>query len=125
MNKCFKLKQVKLDLSDLFITDSTIKNASKKLSQLSQVKTIKLSNNKLTENGFKYLLKSLKDTSVENLFVSNNKMGSNCLDYVLSYSKYNSKLKFLCLKGNNLDTENKRVQQKIQLIQKKGINLVF
>ena len=102
-----------------------LKNATKKLAQFSHVKTIKLCNNQLTENGLKYLLKSLKDCSVENLFLSNNKMGSNALDYILSFFKYNQKLKFLCMQGNGLNTNSKRVLQKIELIKKKGINLLF
>ena len=52
-----------------------------------------MNNNNLTDDGMKYLLKSIKKLKVEYLYLSNNNLDETSLDYLISFRKYNKSLK--------------------------------
>ena len=79
-----------------------MKNISGKIKCLDKIKTVKLNHNKLTETGIKYLLKSLKNLNVEFLFMTHNYLEDTCIDYLISFKKYNKKLKAVYITNNPL-----------------------
>ena len=79
-----------------------MKDISKKLKNLDKIRTIKLNHNRLTEVGIKYLLKSLKSLNVEFLFMTHNQLDETCIDYLISFKKYNKKLKAVYITNNPL-----------------------
>lgn len=69
IERVLRKKLSKLDLSNCEIDDSMIKFFLKKLSLIKQVKILKMNGNWISENGFKYLLKGIKNLNVEYLYM--------------------------------------------------------
>ncbi len=124
IEKCYYFNRTNLDLANLNITDQVISSVRKKFSKLKKIKTIILNNNQITENGLKILLKSLKEVSVENLFVLNNRMRETALDYLISYRKYNKSLKAAYL-GENPIKKTSKMKMKLKLLEQKKILVTF
>lgn len=79
-----------------------MKIIASRIKTLDKIKTIKLNYNKLTELGIKYLLKSIKNLNVEFLFMTHNNLDDTCIDYLISFKKYNKKLKAVYITNNPL-----------------------
>lgn len=113
----------RLDLSNLNIDDHQILQLTGGISKLTELKTLKLNGNKLTERGLKRLLKALMNSRLEYLFAANNKMTGKALDYLLSFSKYNTHLRSVCLQGNSINEQSLSNKEKIKKVQAKGMTV--
>lgn len=125
MRQAQEAKASRLDLSLLDMDDQQLGQLSGSISGMGELKTLKLSSNRLTENGLKKLLKALMNSRLEFLFLEHNDMTGIALDYILSYSKYNSHLRSVCLQGNNINQQSKSNMNKLRKIRAKGISVLL
>ena len=114
-----------LDLSKCEIDDKTMEELSKSILKLSKVKTINLDGNNLTELGLKCLLKNIKDNVVEYLFVNQNKLKDSALDYLISFKKYNTKLKAVYMSNNPINQTSHKVKAKASMLDNSNIVVVL
>lgn len=114
-----------LDLSSAGIDDKGLESVSKRWSDLKSCKTIKLNNNMITDQGLKFLLKSIKDMGVEYLFLNNNGLKETALDYVISFRKYNSTMKCVYLGNNSISKTSSKTRMKLRLLEEGSISVVL
>ena len=115
-----------LNLSYMKITDQMLeRNILPTLNLDSLIRRINIDNNHLTDKGVKLLLKHIKDFGVEELSLGNNSLGEGTIDYLLSFTKYNQKLRLVNLTKVNFESNIDKVNSKISHLKDKGITVNF
>lgn len=114
-----------LDLSSAGLDDRGLEALGRRWGELRACKTIKLNNNMITEQGLKLLLKSIKELSVEYLFLNNNCLKETALDYFISFRKYNAALKCIYLNNNSITKSSSKARLKLKLLEEGSISVVF
>lgn len=114
-----------LDLSKCELDDKAIEDLSKTIAKLSKVKTINLDGNSISEVGLKHLLKNIKDNNVEYLFINQNKLKDSALDYLISFRKYNAKLKAVYMSNNPINQASHKVKAKANMLDDNNIVVVL
>lgn len=125
LSNCYKKNKNILDLSNLGIDDRLIVGIIKNLKKMKKLRNLKINNNFLTENGFKVLLKTLKDMSVETLSVSNNRLNKYAVDYLISFKKYNKILRTVNITENNIIKNSKNLKMKLKMLEQKNTNVLI
>lgn len=114
-----------LDLSKCDIDDKVMEDLSRNIRNLSKLKTINLDGNSLTELGLKHLLKNIKENVVEYLFLNQNKLKDSALDYLISFRKYNTKLKAVYMSNNPINQTSHKVKAKTNMLDDNNIVVVI
>lgn len=125
LSNCYKKNKTILDLSNLGIDDRLIVGLIKNLKKMKKLRNLKINNNLITENGFKVLLKTLKDMSLESLSVSNNRLNKYAVDYLISFKKYNKKLRSVNITDNNIIKTSKSLKMKLKMLEQKNTNVLI
>ena len=124
ITKVENLRSNCLDLSEMSVTDKNMEIVGKSIARLSKLKTVKLNGNSISEIGLKYLLKNVKEGAIEYLFINNNQLKDTALDYLISFRKYNAKLKAVYMSNNPLNKTSRRLNIKIRLLEENNIIVV-
>lgn len=74
---------------------------------LKSIKSINISNNKITSHGFRILLKGLQTIPFEQINLDNNMIDEKGLDFIISIKKHNPNLKLVTMKNNPVDLQNR------------------
>ena len=112
-----------VDLSASGGDDRGLEALVKRAPDMKNCKTIKLNSNSITEQGLKYLLKSIKDLNVEYLFLNNNGLKETALDYIISFRKYNASMKCVYLAGNSISKSSSKTKLKLKLLEEGSISV--
>ena len=112
-----------VDLSASGVDDRGLEALVKRAPDMKNCKTIKLNSNSITEQGLKYLLKSIKDLNVEYLFLNNNGLKETALDYIISFRKYNASMKCVYLAGNSISKSSSKTKLKLKLLEEGSISV--
>ena len=110
-----------LDLSNCCLDDKAVEGIARKLAQTRNVKTLKLNCNTITEVGLKTILRSIKELSIEYIYLTENALKDTALDYLISFKKYNSCLKAVYMANNSFNKSSAKLKMKVKILDEANI----